>query len=115
MTNSLRIAMVIFACVIILMILLFLKNKKIPVKYSIVWFGAAFIILFLATFPDIFVLASKILGFNMMSNMIIAVFIGILLIITMVLTVIVSNQKKQVTMLIQEVSLLKQNNAGENK
>lgn len=110
MTGNLRIGMIIFALLIIIIIILSLRKNKIPIKYSIIWFGAAFIIFLLAMFPKIFTFLARILGFNMMSNMIMAIFIGILLIITMVLTMIVSNQKTQITMLIQEVSLLKEKN-----
>ena len=108
MTNNLRIAMVIFSLMIVFIVLWALKKDKMPVKYSIIWFAAALMILILAVFPEIFMYMAKLLGFNMMSNMVMAVFIGMLLIITMVLTMIVSKQKKQITLLIQEVSILKQ-------
>lgn len=115
MTNNLRIAMIIFAFVIVTITIISLKNKKIPIKYSLVWFGASFVILLLSIFPDIFTFIARILGFNMMSNMIIAIFIGVLLIITMVLTMIVSNQNKKIIMLIQEISILKNDRKDKNE
>ena len=42
-----------------------------------------------------------------MSNMVIAMFIFILLMITIMLTIIVSGQQKKITLLIQELSILK--------
>lgn len=107
MTNSLRIAIMLFSFFIVAITVKALINKKIPIKYSLIWFSASFIIFLLSVFPKIFIYIAKILGFNMMSNMVMAIFIGILLIVTMTLTMIVSAQKQQITMLIQEVSLLK--------
>ena len=43
-----------------------------------------------------------------MSNMMVGIFIFLLLIITLELTIIVSSQRKKITTLIQEVSLLKE-------
>ena len=45
---------------------------------------------------------------DLTSNMVIGVFIVILIFITMSLTVIVSSQKNKINLLIQEVSMLKQ-------
>jgi hypothetical protein len=42
--------------------------------------------------------------------MVIGLFIFILLMITIILTVIVSNQRDKITLLIQEVSILKERN-----
>ncbi len=42
-----------------------------------------------------------------MANLVIGIMITLLLGITLILTVIISQQKKQITMLIQEVSIIK--------
>ena len=42
-----------------------------------------------------------------MSNLIIGVIIGILLLLTMALTVMIAGQKKKTTLLIQELSILR--------
>ena len=78
-----------------------------PVKYSLVWIFSSLLILLIALIPNVFSWLSTILGFMTMSNMVIGIFIFILLMITIVLTVIVSGQRKKITLLIQEVSILK--------
>ena len=55
------------------------------------------------------------LGFQTISNLVVGVFIVILFFITISLTVIVSAQKKKITLLIQEVSILKEVVNGNKK
>ena len=43
-----------------------------------------------------------------MSSFVIGIFIGILIMLTMALTIMIAGQKKKTTLLIQEVSLLKE-------
>ena len=50
---------------------------------------------------------AKLLGFELLSNMVICLFIAILMFLTLILTVIIAGQKKKTTLLIQELSLLK--------
>ncbi len=50
---------------------------------------------------------AKFLGFELLSNMVLCIFIGLLLFLTLILTVMVAGQKKKTTLLIQELSLLK--------
>ena len=66
------------------------------------------ILVVLALWPDFFLFFVNLLRFQTTSNMVIGVFIVILIFITMSLTVIVSSQKNKINLLIQEVSMLKQ-------
>ena len=50
---------------------------------------------------------AKLLGFELLSNMVLCLFIAILMFLTLILTVIIAGQKKKTTLLIQELSLLK--------
>ena len=108
MSINLRLGLVIVAIFLLIFIITVLRKKKMPVKYSLVWILSSLIILLIALIPSVFIKISTLLGFETMSNMIIGVFIFILLIITLVLTIIVSGQRKKITTLIQEVSLLKE-------
>ena len=107
MSSELRVGILVFAILLLLFLVSLLRKHKMPVKYAIVWVGSAFVIIALAVFPRFFGMLSDILGFDVMSNMIIALFIALLLMITMVLTVIVSRQSTKISLLIQEVSILK--------
>ena len=90
------------------MILHLLKKDKIIIKYSIAWLIPCIILLFFTIIPGFLSWTTKILGFQTASNMVIAMLIALLMMISIVLTVIVSNQKNQIRVLIQEVSLLKE-------
>lgn len=96
-----------FSLIIILLILYFLKKNKINIKYALVWlllFGFLFISILIPGFLE---WITHILGFQMSSNMILSIIIGLLVIINISLTTIVSSQDKKIRLLIQEVSILK--------
>ncbi len=93
-----------FLCFVVLSLV---RKDKIPIKYAIVWLFAIVILLFIILVPNLMTKISNFLGFELLSNMILSLFIGILLFITLALTVMISSQKKKITQLIQEVSILK--------
>ncbi len=109
MSNDLRLAVVIVGIVLVLITVMILKKGRMPVKYSLIWLFSGIVIMLVGLVPRFWEGISKSLGFLTISNMIIGVFIFILLLITMSLTIIVSGQKKKITLLIQEISLLKEN------
>ncbi len=97
-----------FSLIVILLILYFLKKSKINIKYALVWlllFGFLFISILIPGFLE---WITHILGFQMSSNMILSIIIGLLVIINISLTTIVSSQDKKIRLLIQEVSILKE-------
>ena len=57
--------------------------------------------------PNALIKIANLVGFQTVSNMVIGVLLVILFFITMSLTVIVSAQKRKITLLVQEISLLK--------
>ena len=108
MSISLKLGMIIVALLIFIIVGTYLKKDRMPIKYSLIWFLSALIILLVALAPGIFYFFSDLLGFVTMSNMVIGMFIFMLIIIDITLTVIISGQQKKITLLIQEVSLLKE-------
>jgi len=107
MSINLRLGIFAVALIIIIIILQILKRGKVPIKYSLVWFLSTIIMLLVTFLPDFLITIAKIIGFETMSNMVIGVMIIILFFISMALTIIVSGQKEKITLLIQEVSILK--------
>ena len=108
MPLNLRLSILIIALILAAVILRVLHKDMIPVKYSLLWWIAILILVVLALWPDFFLFFVNLLRFQTTSNMAIGVFIVILIFITMSLTVIVSSQKNKINLLIQEVSMLKQ-------
>ncbi len=98
---------ILFILFLFCVIVYLLRNKRISMKYALVWILAIAIILFVLMLPSLMYRLASLFGFELLSNMILCVFIGILLFITLALTVMVSGQKKKITLLIQEVSILK--------
>lgn len=107
MPISLRISVLIVSFVIFLVVIKILKNGRIPEKYSIIWFLLSFLIFLVGLFPDFISIFSKLIGFEVMSNMIISIVLVLLIFISITLTVMIAGQKKKTTLLIQEVSILK--------
>ncbi len=86
----------------------YVYRKKISVRYSVVWFISAFIMLLCAIFPGPLEIITNWLGIEKISNFL---FLGgflILFIIAFSLTIIVSDLKQKVTILTQEFGILRQ-------
>lgn len=107
MSLNLTIVLFMVGLFIILLTTFFLKKGRIPEKYSLLWYGFGIIIFFTGLFPDLFAKISEEFGFEIMSNFVIGLILGILILLTMALTIIISGQKKKTTLLIQEISILK--------
>ena len=107
MLIKLRILLLLFSIILLISVTIVLKRGRIPIKYSLLWYFSGVIILILALVPQVLEFVSDFLGFYSLSNLVMGILISILLFLTMSLTIIVAGQKKKITLLIQEVSLLK--------
>jgi len=107
MSISLQLVSLLFILVILFFVIYILRKGRITVKYSLIWIFAVVVLLLLLLFPKLFIELTKILGFNVGSNMVFAGLIAMLMFINLSLTVIISGQSNKVRLLIQEVSLLK--------
>lgn len=113
MSLSLTITLIIVSIFLIFLTTHFLKKGRISEKYSLLWYVFSLMIFLVGIFPNIFSFISNKLGFQVMSNLIIAVILGLLILLSMALTIMIAGQKKKTTLLIQEISLLK-NEVEEN-
>lgn len=113
MSINLKIASICFSLFIIVFVLVLLHKNRISVKYAIIWlllFSLSFLTILI---PGLLENVTKFFGFQVGSNMIFSILIGLLVTINIILTMIVSSQDKKIRLLIQEVSLLKgQKNEG---
>ena len=107
MTLKLSILSLLF-CFVLLSILIYVLIKgKITIKYSMIWFLSILFIIIFTIAPNVFTSIKNILGIQVSSNLLFAILISLLMIITLVLTIIISKQNTKITLLIQEISLLK--------
>ncbi|RGF24510.1 DUF2304 domain-containing protein [Coprobacillus sp. AM09-26] len=101
---------------LLFIILFLLKRGRIPVKFALLWIFISVILLLVGLFPEIISSVAGLFGFKTMSNMLIGILISMLIFITIALTIIVSGQKYRITLLTQELSMLKEKvNSLENK
>jgi hypothetical protein len=107
MNIKLNISIILTGLFLILLIVNFVRKEKIPIKYALIWLLSGIIIVLIGLVPGFFFKISSFIGFKEMSNMVIAVFIFLIVLINIVLAVILSNQNKKIINLTQEVSLLK--------
>ena len=107
MSFNLRLSILIIALILAAVIIRVLHKDMIPVKYSFLWAIGVIVLIILSVWPNILVSLANLIGFQTISNMVTGVLFVILLFITISLTVIVSGQKKKITLLVQEISLLK--------
>jgi hypothetical protein len=108
MNLHLQIVSILFLFTILISIIYILRKGRIAIKYALVWFFAAIVLLLLVIFPGLMDSLSNLLGFEVGSNMIFAGLIAMLIFINIALTVIVSGQSNKIRLLIQEVSMLKE-------
>lgn len=107
MSLKLRIVIFLFSIIWICGVFFLVKQKKINIRNSIIWFITGFIIMVIAVIPFILEFLANLFGFLTIANLVIGIIISILLVITLKLSIIVTEQKEQIKNLVQEVSLLK--------
>lgn len=109
MSSTLVTFSVIFLIILIVFILYLVIKNKLSIKYALPWLLSSLLLLLFAIIPGFLGFITDLLGFRTPSNMILILLICLLFVMTIVLSVIVSRQKDQIRLLIQEVSMLKGN------
>lgn len=110
MSKGLIIASILFSTAIIVFILVLLRKKKVNIKYSIIWLILFLVLLISTLVPGFLNLLTHSFGFKTPSNMVFSLIMAALVVITIALTVIVSEQDRKIRLLLQELSLLKRKN-----
>ena len=97
MPLNLRLFVIGFALILAIITIRLLIKEKIPEKYSLIWLSISFIIFLVGIVPNFITNISNLLGFEVMSNMIIAIILVLMVFITMTLTIMIAGQKKKTT------------------
>jgi hypothetical protein len=105
---KLQLEIILFSLFVLGSIIQLVRKNRITIKYSLVWMSAILAILIGALIPGILPFIADLLGFETLPNLIFTLMIGILISVSMVLTIIVSGLKEKVRVLTQEISLLKE-------
>ena len=105
--NNLKLLSILFLLFIVIIITLFVRKNKITIKYSIIWYLSSLLLMLFVLFPSLLTWFTNLFYIQLVSNFIFALLLGFLFIISISLTIIVSEQKEQIRNLIQEISILK--------
>lgn len=112
MSINLRIFLSFILIFFIILIIHTIKKKRLLLKYSLLWLAASLFMSICIIFPQILNLICVLLGIELVSNLVFLLGFLILLVLTFVLTIIVSEQKKKIILLVEEVSIIKKELSG---
>ncbi len=108
MSINLRVLLMCIGFLLTVFILMLVSKNKLPIKYSLFWLVCTLTIFLVGAVPGFIAIFTRLAGFETTASLVIGIIVGMLLIITLLLTIIISDQKRRITLLMQEVSLLKQ-------
>ena len=101
------IALITFAVILIITVSILVIRGKVPIKYSLLWYAFAIIILLTGLIPNFFGTIGQFIGFSILSDFVIALILVILIFLNIALTVMIASQRKRINLVSQEVALLK--------
>lgn len=107
MAGGLRFGLL-FASVLVLgLIIVTVVNKKLNIKYSIVWLLWAFLALTMAVFPQTFYEFAHLVGIEMPVNAVFLIMIGLLYALVFYVYIMISKHNEEIIKLTYEVAVLK--------
>ncbi|MBQ2658422.1 MAG: DUF2304 domain-containing protein [Erysipelotrichaceae bacterium] len=107
MSSSLRLGLLIASLIAFSFVLFFVLNKKLNIKYSIVWLLWALSTLIMAIFPETFYQFSHLVGIAIPVNAVFLIMIGLLYGLTFYVYIMISKHNLEIIRLTYEVARLK--------
>ena len=104
--TTLRITLVIGLICYFVLVLIFLKNKALSLKYTLLWLLAGVVMLVMVTFPRLLFIITSLFGIQSSMNGLYIICIASIIAILMSLTSIVSKQRNKIKILTQEMAIL---------
>lgn len=104
--STLRITLIIAVICYFIIILYFLKQRALNLKYTLLWLLAGAVMGLLVIFPKLLVRTIHILGIEDNMNGLFIICIAFILMILMALTSIASRQNMKIRALVQEIGIL---------
>ncbi len=100
--------MIIFSIAFLIIIIKLVNTAKVTLEYSLLWLFIGLIMLVFSVFPFLPTFFSNLFGFETMSNFILVMALLFCLLQLLVFTKYITKQSKDITKLIQEISILKE-------
>ena len=107
MSSSLRLGLLLASLTALTLVLVNVINKKLNIKYSIVWILWAMLSLMMAAFPESFYALSDILGIQMPVNTVFLIMITLLYGLTFYVYLVISKSNEEIIKLTYEVAALR--------
>lgn len=104
--STLRITLIIAVLCYFIIILYFLKQRALNLKYTLLWLLAGVVMGLLVIFPELLVTIIHIFGIEDNMNGLFIMSIAFILMISMALTSIASRQNMKIRALVQEIGIL---------
>lgn len=102
--SMLRVTLIIGIAVYFIIIFMFLKNKAIALKYTLLWLAAGVVLGIMVVWPESLVFFVRMLGITSNMNGLFVICIAFIIMILMSLTSIVSKQAEKIKNLTQTIS-----------
>lgn len=106
MSETLRMVLLLTLVIYFIVVVYLLKNKRLALKYTLLWLAMGVIFLIMILFPNVLQLIVYLLGITSTMNGLFTIAIGFILMLCMSLTSIVSRQSQKVKNLTQDNALL---------
>lgn len=107
MSLPLMIVLIVFSAMLVVLISLLIVKGKVPIKYSLLWYAFAILVLAVGIFPEFFGMLGRLIGFNIMSDLVVGIILVVLILLNIALTVMIASQRRRINLVSQEVALLK--------
>ncbi len=104
--SLLRAVLIIALILYFIIILFFLKNKTLELKYTLLWLAAGVILALLIAWPQLLSSVVRLIGIQSNMNGLFLFLFGFLIMIMMSLTSIASKQANKIKLLVQELAIM---------
>lgn len=103
---NLRIVLICALLIYFAIVFIFLKNKTLELRYTLLWLVAGTVLTILLIWPKVLNLGVNLIGIQSNMNGLFIMTIGFLVMIMMSLTAIVSRQSNRIRILVQEIAIM---------
>ena len=103
---QLKVFLIAAILIFFIIVLVLLKNKRLALKYSLLWLLTVAVMLVLVAFPELLLFIARAIGVQSVMNALYLILLGFVLVLLMMLTSIVSKQTERIRDLAQSNALL---------
>ena len=103
---TLRVVLIIALIIYFAIVLIFLKNKTLELRYTLLWLAAGVVLAILVAWPQLLSWCVSLIGIQSNMNGLFVMAFAFVIMIMMSLTSIVSKQANKIKILVQELAIM---------